>query len=632
VTVTVTDDDGAATSDTLTVTVLNVAPTVNAGADQTVDEGSVITLDPATFNDLGTLDTHTAKIDWGDGIVESGTVSEAPSGPPGSTEGMNGTVSGSHVYADNGVYTVTVTVTDDEGGADSDTLTLTVNNVAPMIDAGVVQSVDEGSVVSLAPATFNDLGTLDTHTATINWGDGTATEAGVVTESPFGPPGSTAGADGTISGSHVYADEGTFTVTVTVMDDEGDSDTKTFQVTVNNVAPTLDAGADQTVDEGTVVSLSPATFNDLGTLDTHTATISWGDATATEAGVVTETPFGPPGSTAGADGEIAGSHVYADNGVYTVTVTVTDDDGAMTSDTLTVTVLNIAPTLNAGADQTVAEGTFITLDPATFSDPGFDNAAGGTSEDFTATINWGDGTMEPAVDITLIEVSGSEGVLTTGTIQAQHAYADDGIYTVTLTVTDDDGGTTSYTLTVTVNNVAPTVDAGPDPEVDEGAFITLAPATFTDPGFDNALGGTSEDFTATIDWGDGTTEPAADITLVEIPGSEGALTAGTIDARHTYADDGTYTVTVTVTDDDGATTSDTLTVRVNNVAPTLDAGAPSTIWARWIPTPPQSTGVMEHPSIRAWSVNHPLDLRDRQQELTAPFPAAMCMRIMVFTR
>ena len=80
--------------------------------------------------------------------------------------------------------------------------------------------------------------------------------------------------------------------------------------------------------------------NDRGTLDTHTATIDWGDGTATEARVVTESPFGPPGSTSGANGTIAGTHVYADNGVYTVTVTVTDDDGAATSDNFTVTLVN----------------------------------------------------------------------------------------------------------------------------------------------------------------------------------------------------------------------------------------------------------------------------------------------------
>ena len=78
-------------------------------------------------------------------------------------------------------------------------------------------------------------------------------------------------------------------------------------------------------------------------LDTHTATVDWGDGTAADVGVVVETPTGPPGSTTPAAGTVSGSHVYADNGVYTVTVTVLDDDGGSHVDTLTVTVANVAP-------------------------------------------------------------------------------------------------------------------------------------------------------------------------------------------------------------------------------------------------------------------------------------------------
>jgi PKD repeat protein len=608
ITVTVFDDDGDFGSDVLTVTVLNVAPTVDAGSDQTVDEGMLVALDPATFNDLGTLDTHTATIAWGDGTVpDIGLLAESPFGPPGSTSGADGTVDGTHVYADNGIYMVAVTVTDDDGTSTSDTLTVTVLNAAPTVEAGSDQTVNEGEVVNFS-GSFTDPGLADTHTIEWDFGDGTTTvgtltpshvyadngiytvtltvtdddggttndaltvtvnnvapavdagsdqivdEGDVVNFSgSFADPGSadthtidwdfgdSTAAVGTLAPNHVYADNGIYTVTSTVTDDDGGVGVDALTVTVNNVAATVNAGSDQTVDEGAVVSLDPAAFNDLGTLDTHTTTIDWGDGTPVVVGTVSETPSGPPGSTAGTDGTVDGSHVYADNSVYTVTVTVYDDDGALTSDTLTVTVLNVAPAVEAGSDQTVVEGEVVSFS-GSFTDPG--------SAD-THTIEWDFG----------------DGTTTVGTLTPNHVYADNGIYTVTLTVTDDDGGVGVDALTITANNIAPTVNAGPDQTVNEGAVVSLDPATFNDLG-------TLDTHTATIDWGDGTAPEDGIISESPFgpPGStSGANGTVTVDGSHVYDDNGTYTVTVTVTDDDGASTSDTFDVTVNNVNPIVTA-------------------------------------------------------------
>ena len=120
-----------------------------------------------------------------------------------------------------------------------------------------------------------------------------------------------------------------------------------------------------------------------------------------------------------------------------------------------------------------------------------------------------------------------------------------------LTVTDDDSGVGQDTLTITVNNVAPSVDAGSDDTVDEGETYTGS-GSFTDPGTDI--------WTANVDYGDGTgTQPLG-------------LAGKTFTLSHVYADNGAFTVTVTVSDDDGGVGVDTLTVNVNNMAPTVIAG------------------------------------------------------------
>ena len=100
-----------------TITVNN-APIVEAGEDQTADEGTEITITPS-FTDF-VDDTHNATVDWGDETTST-------------LETVDELFSVNHTYADNGIYAVMVTVTDNHGTASSDTLTITVNNVAPVV-------------------------------------------------------------------------------------------------------------------------------------------------------------------------------------------------------------------------------------------------------------------------------------------------------------------------------------------------------------------------------------------------------------------------------------------------------------------------------------------------------------------
>jgi hypothetical protein len=560
VSVSITDDDGASTTDSLVVTVNNVAPVVDAGDDRSIDEGALFSLQSlgvirdgaaaarlgditqiasggVIFHDGGTLDSHSATIDWGDGTqTETGGVSELPFGPPGSSDGLTGRVFGTHIYADNGQYTVTIIVTDDDGDTASDSLVVTVNNAAPGINAGANQEATEGQIIQLDPATFSDAGSRDTHNATIDWGDGQV-EAGVIAEAPFGPPGSPGGMQGTISGSHVYADDGEYVVTITLTDDDGAQATgqATFTVFAANADPAVDAGPNITVNEGDLVTL-PAAFTDAGTADHHSASVNWGDGEASDA-EVTESPFGPPGDPAGMSGAVSATHTYFDNGIYTGSVSVSDDDGGTGSDGFTVTVRNVAPIVTAGPDQSVDEGATVTV-AGHFTDPG-------VGDTHTATINWGDGTVENAQI-----VLGESGRIAFGS----HLYVDDNVYTVTLSVRDNDGDEGSDSLLVTVRNTPPVTDAGPDRSVSEGVPLTLL-ASFTDLGAGDVHHGS-------IDWGDGTFTAG----IIEEQGS-----GGTISGTHTYADNATFTVSVTIFDDDNASSTDTTSVIVDNVAPLVRA-------------------------------------------------------------
>src|SRR5207249_8982718 len=94
---------GRTNSDTMTVTVNNVDPTANAGADQIVNEGDLVTL-TGTFTDPGTADTQTHL--W-HVVASNGQII---------ADGHSGTFS--FTPNDNGTYTATYTVTDDDGGTE----------------------------------------------------------------------------------------------------------------------------------------------------------------------------------------------------------------------------------------------------------------------------------------------------------------------------------------------------------------------------------------------------------------------------------------------------------------------------------------------------------------------------------
>jgi PKD repeat protein len=404
-----------------------------------------------------------------------------------------------------GTSDVTIQVSDDGNLTDTDTFQITVNpvNDAPVAFGNGFGINEDATLIVSAPGVLGNDSDID----------GDPLTAALVS----GPSSGllTLNADGSFSYTPDPDFNGTESFDYVANDGTLDSNIATvwmYFYPVND-APIaqIDSILPALVDEGDTVNLM-ASFSDPDSGDTHTAEIDWGDGTV-EPGIVNESA-----------GEVSGNHVYTDDDIYTVTVTVTDNNGASGGDSLAVIVNDLGPTAALVGDTVLDEG----------QSGSFDANGSTSSPDAIVLYEW-----DWDYDGVTFVASGDTGAT------HSHTWLDDGPYTVAVRVTDDDGSTDIAKLAVIVNNVAPTVNAGPDKTADEGDVVNFS-GSFTDPGLAD---------THTIEWdfGDSTTA------------------VGTLTPSHVYADNGIYTVTLTVTDDDGASTNDTLAVTVNNIAPTVTA-------------------------------------------------------------
>jgi hypothetical protein len=210
----------------------------------------------------------------------------------------------------------------------------------PQLSAG---AIDENGSVTVT-GTFLDPGSFSTHTFGINWGDGN-TDAAV--DLDFGSR--------SFSATHQYLDDnptGTasdqYTMTATITDNENLAGTGSTSVTVNNVAPVITArsSSNDKAKEGDSITIS-ATFTDVGTLDTHTATVNWDDGTTSNA-TITES---------GGSGTLSATHAIGAGGIYTILITLKDDDSGTTTATKTVLVTGVGVHQINGKKALVVVGT-----------------------------------------------------------------------------------------------------------------------------------------------------------------------------------------------------------------------------------------------------------------------------------
>jgi len=460
----------------------------------------------------------TASIDWGDGsTVGAGTVT--------GTAG-NWVISGSYTYPEDGTFTTHVTVNDNALSPVSAAGTATVaERLIVVAGQGTITGPREGVSFTGTVATFTDAGSTDpasSFTASITWGDGTTGgNGGVIT--------STGAGSYSVAGTHAYADEGTFTITVYVNEAGSGQASATTAITIAE-ADALTQGTPLTITgtEGTALPTTIlGTFTDAYAGD-HSAdfiaAVDWGDNNSS--GGSTNITYSAGTYT------VTGSQTYFDEGTYSVRIYIYEGPPTYTLLlTLTATAVIAEADVLTGqpANFSATEGlAFSNVVVATFTDP-YTSSLGQTASDFTASVNWGDGSSSAGT----VSLTGG-----TFTVRGDHTYADNGSFTVTVTLTDDTPGTATGTATstATVAGIDSFTGSAVGPLTgQEGTPFSGTIATFTDT--NTAV--QASDLIATIDWGDGTTS-AGTVSAVS-----GVIT---VSASHVY-DEGSFTYRVTLADD-----------------------------------------------------------------------------------
>jgi large repetitive protein len=506
ITYTISDGQGGTATATVTITVTpqNDAPQVDAPLpDRTNRDAAVVSVPTATsFRDL-------------DGNVLAYSATGLPAGlsiDP-ATGVISGTIDRSASQTGGGVYAVTVTASDGQGGSATSTFSWNVTNPGPAATNDTAATNEDTPVTIAVLANDSDP-------------DG---DPLVVTAATAANGIVTINGDGTITYTPAANFNGTDTISYTISDGQGGISSATVTVTVApvNDAPvaltTLPDLYDSNL-ETLSVALAPA-FSDVdGNALTYAIT---GLPDGLLFNPATGTIFGTVSPTASAGGPLA-------NGVYPVTVTVSDGQGGSVTTTFNWTINNTPPLAN--------DDIFITNEdqPITMNVLGND-----TDPD-------GDNTT-PIVITNIAATHGTAVLNPNGTISFTPDANFNGTATVTYTISDQLGGFSTATATIVVNPVNDAPSAPPladqvGTDAQSGVSIPVG-ALFSD------LDGDTLSFTAT--------NLPAGLSINPVTG----VISGTIDRSASQVNGGVYPVTVTASDGRGGSVSQTFLYTVSNPGP-----------------------------------------------------------------
>ena len=389
-------------------------------------------------------------------------------------------------------------------------------NTAPVANAGLIQNVSLGTLVTLNGSASRD---ADNDLLTYKW-QLTAKPANSVAALTLD----------TSAAPQFTADlAGTYTITLVVNDGKVSSaaSSVTIVASVTNSAPVANPGANQNVQIGTTITLDGTASTDA---NSDTLSYKW-------------TMYGRPAtSTASLSSTTSPNPKFTADvmGIYTIALVV--NDGKIDSAPVPIIVIasntNSAPVANAGSAQSVVVGAVVTLDATGSSDADRDP--------ITYKWSWG------------ARPSGSTAVLSSDTNAKPTFTADKaGTYVLTLIVNDNklNSEISAVTITASVANAAPVANAGVNQNVTLPATVTLDGSASSDANRDPL----------TYRW-----------VLVTKPTGSAAALSSTTSAKPTFSADvaGVYVSSLLVNDGalDSAVVTTTVTAAVANSAPVANAG------------------------------------------------------------